>query len=262
MFTASTKDNNRISIADAIPGNYYRCPVCGNPVVVKAASSDNIRTHFAHKRNTLCLDNWKHDMSNWHFEWQSKFPIESREVVVENEGIVHRADVLLNNTVIEFQHSPISSAEFEERNSFYKKCGYRVVWLFDAADKTKIDDCFDLVWKKKTTLFSEMKTPIDALFLQHYLPEAEDNIICLAQLDPKEVRYYKTIYPIKPSSFLKEYGAIQDENVFSISTILEKTREQINTYNCLKQELEGKKMFAAANAAFNQFTGVKRHKRF
>ncbi|MBR0376638.1 MAG: hypothetical protein IJH59_08760, partial [Firmicutes bacterium] len=73
---------------------------------------------------------------------------------------------------------------------------------------------------------------------------------------------YKTIYPIKPSSFLKEYGAIQDENVFSISTILEKTREQINTDNCLKQELEGKKMFAAANAAFNQFTGVKRHKRF
>ena len=78
MFTALTVDNKRISIEDAVSGESYLCPVCGNPVVVKAANSDNIRTQFAHKRNTLCLDDWKHDMSDWHFDWQSKFPIENR----------------------------------------------------------------------------------------------------------------------------------------------------------------------------------------
>ena len=108
MFTALTKGKKRISIEEAIPGEEYVCPVCGNPVFVKAAESKNVRTHFAHKRNSPCLDNWKHDMSDWHYEWQKKFPLVNREVVVENEGAKHRADVLINDTVIEFQHSPIN----------------------------------------------------------------------------------------------------------------------------------------------------------
>ena len=36
MFTALTKDNKRVSIEEAVPGENYLCPVCGNPVVVKA----------------------------------------------------------------------------------------------------------------------------------------------------------------------------------------------------------------------------------
>lgn len=253
MFIALTNDNKRISIEDAIPGGNYLCPACGNPVFVKAAKSNNVRTHFAHKRNTPCLDDWKHDMSDWHFEWQSKFPIESREIVVEKDGVVHRADILINDTVIEFQHSPISGEEFEARNSFYKSCGYRVVWLFDAADKMKIDDCFGLVWKRKTTLFSSMKTPIDGLFIQNYLPEKED-LLCVSQVDAKEVPHYGTAYPIMPENFLKEYGGIQDENVLSIQTIFEKTKEQINAYNRMKRELIEQQRRAAANAAFNQLS--------
>ena len=224
MFTALTKDNKRISIEEAVPGETYYCPVCRNLVAVRAANSNNVRTHFAHKRNCLCFDDWKHDMSDWHFEWQSKFPIESREVVVEKDGVVHRADILINDTVIEFQHSPISGEEFESRNNFYKSRGYRVVWLFDATDKMKIDECFGLVWKRETKRFSCMRTWIDAVYVQNYLPDKND-LLLLRELDPKEVRHYKPIYPILPENFLKEYGAIQDENIMSIQTIFEQTRE-------------------------------------
>ena len=263
MFTALTKDNNRISIEEAVPGEDYLCTVCGKKIVVKSANSENIRTHFAHKRNSLCLDDWKHDMSNWHFEWQSKFPIDSREIVVEKDGVFHRADVLINGTVIEFQHSPISSEEFEARNSFYKECGYRVVWLFDVAGKMKMDDCFDLVWKRKTTLFSSMKTPIDALYVQHYLPE-KYNLLCISKVDPKEVFYYETVCPIMPENFLKEFGGIQEEGILSIKAIFERTKEQINTYNRLKREQEERQRMAAANVAFNRLTSVKNrgHRRF
>lgn len=263
MFTALTMDNIKISIEDALPGESYLCPICGNSVMVKAASSDNVRTHFAHKRNALCSDSWKHDMSDWHFEWQSKFPIESREVVVENSGAIHRADVLINNTVIEFQHSPISGEEFEARNSFYKNCGYSVVWLFDAADRMKIDDCFRLVWKRKTTLFSNMKTPIDALYIQHYLPESEDNILLIKPLDPKEVRFHRTVYPIKPDNFLKEYGSIQDESVLSIHTIFEMTKRQ-EAYNRMARELEERRRRAEANAVFGRLLSIghRGHRRF
>ena len=259
MFTALTKDNKRVSIEEAVPGENYLCPVCGNPVVVKAAKSDSVRTHFAHKKNSLCIDDWKHDMSEWHFEWQSKFPIDSREVVVERDGVVHRADILINDTVIEFQHSPINGEEFEARNSFYKNCGYRVVWLFDVADKMRFDDCFGLVWKRKTTLFSSMKTPIDDLFIQNYLPE-KDDLLCISEFDPKEVRPQATVCPIMPENFLKEFGGTQDENVLSIQAIFEKTRE----YNCMKRELAEQQRRAEANAAFNRLLrGTnRRHGRF
>lgn len=260
MFTALTKDNKRISIEDAIPGEEYLCPVCGNPLVVKATKSDNVRTHFAHKRNNRCLDDWKHDMSDWHFEWQSKFPIESREIVVEKDGVVHRADILINDTVIEFQHSPISGEEFEARNNFYKSRGYRVVWLFDAADKMKNDDCFGLVWKRKTTLFSSMKTPIDGLFIQNYLPEKED-LLCVSQVDSKEMSYHRTVYPILPENFMKEFGAIQNENVLSIQTIFEKTKEWVNAENRRKRELRYQQLRAAANATFNQMLRGKNNRR-
>ena len=219
MFTALTKDNKRISIEEAVPGETYYCPVCRNLVAVRAANSNNVRTHFAHKRNCLCFDDWKHDMSDWHFEWQSKFPIESREVVVEKDGVVHRADILINDTVIEFQHSRISGEEFESRNSFYKSCGYRVVWLFDATDRMKDDEAFGLVWRRETKLFSSMSTPIDAFYVQHYLPGKND-LRSVRELDPKEVRYIKTVVPIMPENFLKEYGGIQDENVLSIQNII------------------------------------------
>lgn len=260
MFTALTKDNKRISIEEAIQGECYCCPVCGHPVAVKAANSNNVRTHFAHKRNCLCLDDWKHDMSDWHFEWQSKFPIESREVVVEKNGVAHRADILINDTVIEFQHSPISGEEFESRNRFYKNCGYRVVWLFDATDKMKIDDAFGLVWKRKTTLFSSCRTQIDAFYIQNYLPE-KNNLLMLSKLDDKILYSIETIVPIMPENFLKEYGAIQDENVLSIQNIFEITKEIIDAYNRKKEALEKQWNQACANAVFRQLIGGNNRRR-
>lgn len=255
-------DNERISIEDAVPGDTYLCPVCGSPVMVKAANSDNIRAHFAHKRNSPCLDDWKHDMSAWHFEWQSKFPIDSREVVVEKDGVFHRADVLIDDTVIEFQHSPISSEEIEARNSFYKSCGYRVVWLFDVAGKIKDDECFGLVWKRKTTLFDSMKTRIDGLFLQNYLPDRDD-LLCVSQADPKDIICYQTVIPIKPASFLKEYGGTLDENVLSIHDIFVATKAKHDADVRMKREQEAKRSRAMANAIFDQLPrqNVKRHRR-
>jgi hypothetical protein len=65
---------------------------------------------------------------------------EYQEVVVEKNGVKHRADVKLpDGTVVEFQHSPISPIEAMERTNFYGK----VMWVFDLTKKDKID------WTKK-----------------------------------------------------------------------------------------------------------------
>lgn len=109
------------------------CPVCGQPVIFK---SGQIRhCYFSHIPGAECKDAWHYeDMCEWHQEWQGQFSSNQQEIVFDHEGQRHRADVSFGNVVVEFQHSPISSGEFNDRNSFYFKLGKTVVWLFDGID--------------------------------------------------------------------------------------------------------------------------------
>lgn len=167
----------------------YRCPICEGEVIVR--NGQIVAPHFAHKAGTLC-DTFSQDMSQWHKDWQDVFPKQNQEYVMTletteeeynisghqcgflkydygefrlyNESILaknthpkiikHRADVCACGYIIEFQHSPISSAEFNERNWFYTSCGYKVVWIFDVIekrrDKTMCDyEATEYGWKYK-----------------------------------------------------------------------------------------------------------------
>lgn len=127
MEYALTADHHRVHAFDAEKGQEYYCPVCGNQVIPRQGEVNS--WHFAHV--TSCVDDWKYDMSEWHRNWQNRFPESTREVVIEYKGESHRADILTGGYVIEFQHSPITSTEFERRNLFYTKAGYKVIWVFD-----------------------------------------------------------------------------------------------------------------------------------
>ena len=177
MFIALDDYGNRISIENATKDNQYFCPICGELLTIRATDSLAVRTHFAHKRGTICYDDWTHDMSEWHLSWQRRFPEEYREVVIEKNGIKHRADICINNTVIEFQHSPITGEEIAKRNNFYLYCGYQIVWVFDATDKIKnwIEDSIDpmkcrdddLCWKRAKQQFAIKMPPQVTIYLQY-----------------------------------------------------------------------------------------------
>lgn len=250
VFIAKDKEGNDIAIEEAVRGGEYFCPNCGGAVIVKAKSSEAVKGHFAHKNKAEC-DSWNYDMSEWHRAWQNSFPKECQEVVVQKDGIKHRADVLINNTVIEFQHSPITAEEIAERNRFYTECGLKVVWVFDAEGKIKnknesaatLDPLFcaetDLCWKRPKREFS-IKIPENVtIYLQYRTSilgaessEKEfDVLLLLKQVDSKQIEFYKTIdWTEKPNkvfgsyifdfNFLKEYGAPLPEN-FSCPTITE-----------------------------------------
>lgn len=74
-------------------------------------------------------------MSEWHYSMQNRFPEEQREIIVKYKGQTHRADILYKNKIIEFQHSPISIDELEERNNFYNAAGYCMAWVFDVQEQ-------------------------------------------------------------------------------------------------------------------------------
>lgn len=134
MYFALDSAGNRVHISNSIIAEEYHCPVCGAQLIQRKGAIK--RYHFAHKADSICTDSWEgqYDMSEWHYAWQSKFPVDNREVVCCHNGEIHRADVLIGQNVIEFQHSPLSPEDFSRRNNFYHALGYNVIWLFDCVD--------------------------------------------------------------------------------------------------------------------------------
>ncbi len=163
MRIASDSNGNRIHIDQTHASERYFCPSCGEELVLRKGE---IRAHhFAHRPHSICSDGWHYDMSEWHANWQDKFPVETQEVVKRHNGKTHRADILIESTktVIEFQHSPLSAEEFEDRNAFYNELGYRVVWLFDVANQYEDGLISEhqtksniFVWKRPRSTFNHM----------------------------------------------------------------------------------------------------------
>jgi competence CoiA-like predicted nuclease len=137
MFWAMDDQGRRIHADEFISKQEYYCPICREPVTLRIGEKNH--AHFAHKRGTYCKDSWEYDMSEWHLAWQRRFPENTQEVVVTNRDEKHRADVLVNQTIIEFQHSSITTEDFNTRNIFYNRVGYNVVWVFDLIDEYQED---------------------------------------------------------------------------------------------------------------------------
>lgn len=248
MFIALNSNSERVLIENATKDKTYYCPICGEPLIIRAKNSLAVKTHFAHKRGTICYDDWSHDMSEWHLSWQRQFPEQYREVVIEKNGIKHRADICINNFVIEFQHSPITGEEIAKRNDFYLSCGYQVIWVFDATDKIKnsIEESIDpmkcreddLCWKRAKQQFAIKIPPQVTIFLQYktytsseQFPNQEfDIMLLLTKLSSKGFVFYKTIpYYILPRNFLKQYGISLDDEVLTITDIINQTKLHIQS---------------------------------
>ena len=126
-------------IDDAIKGDMYYCQICNQPMMQRHCVDriDHFAHYSPHGNNNIvpCSDHWGYDKTEWHMEWQKRFPVDNMERVLEYRGKKHIADVLVGDIVVEFQHSPISLEEFAERNDFYTDLGYKVVWVFDLVDE-------------------------------------------------------------------------------------------------------------------------------
>lgn len=188
MLIAEDENGNRVNINDAPRGLTYYCPLCKGEVFQKRGEIR--RHHFAHKVGAENCDGWHYDMSDWHSDWQNQFPRECQEIVIRNEGEFHRADVLIGNVVIEFQHSSLGSDEFEERNRYYNNLGYLVIWLFDTTEQwnsTIKEDMFGAMqWAHS---FNALKNYRDAsgavrVYLQAEESESENAVVAVKSVDP------------------------------------------------------------------------------
>ena len=140
MYKAVDKEGNIITLSTASNNNQLYCRCCHSPVYYVAGDISckyGKSSHFRHFPKCKCDDDWHHDKTQWHRDWQNCFPIENQEIILEKGGKKHIADVALpdSRVVVEFQHSHISPTEFEDRNGFYTGLGFRVIWVFDVQNQ-------------------------------------------------------------------------------------------------------------------------------
>ncbi len=175
MLIALDENDNRVHIKNAENYYNYYCPICGEKLLLKRG---DVRVHhFSHRSNSKCFDRWHYDMSEWHSKWQEQFPMSSREIVFEKYGEKHRADIFINNTIIEFQHSNLSPNEFKERNNFYLSLGYKVIWIFDMIEDYYYENIYRIgelnsnhyIWNNpKNTFFNYMEDENLSIYFQIY----------------------------------------------------------------------------------------------
>lgn len=228
MRFAMNKENERVDIYDAIKieDTQYYCPICHKEIVIKNGTI-NV-PHFAHKSLDEC-DTFSYDMTEWHRNWQNKFPKENQEIVIKldiNEmdyfhastnwefdnfrsweessdvfenlvltdekdwkklHIEHRADVCINGYVIEFQHSPISHKEFNERNWFYTEAGYKLIWIFDFAEEYEDSqmECYD-EWNRKEDNGGKYRWSNPKRFMKNFVPQNMDDIKVIFEICDKD----------------------------------------------------------------------------
>ncbi|MFM8296421.1 MAG: competence protein CoiA [Microcystaceae cyanobacterium] len=112
----------------AFKGGRGICPKCQEVVI--ASCGEIYIWHWKHQN--IC-DSWFEPETEWHLDWKEQFPEDWQEFVIEDNatGIKHVADIKTNEgVVIEFQNSPISSAEIKEREEFYKN----MIWVVNAVN--------------------------------------------------------------------------------------------------------------------------------
>lgn len=141
MFSALDKDGKTVYAEECLPGIECFCKVCGERLRLRKGAIN--RPHFAHQAKSNCTYDDRDNKTEWHIRMQEYFPKETREYLFidEKTGEKHIADVYIaeKETVIEFQHSPITAEEFGKRTAFHISNHRRIVWVFDETAKNPED---------------------------------------------------------------------------------------------------------------------------
>lgn len=132
-------NGRRIVASKKLKRQDYFCPICGEPVVLRAGKVK--MAHFAHCKNTNCAssegETQEHLLGKKQlYHWTAKKGLRPRYEVYLSE-IQQRPDILLSKEdgtqiALEFQCSPLSIERLMQRNQGYKQLHIQVWWILGA----------------------------------------------------------------------------------------------------------------------------------
>lgn len=234
---AHNEQMKRVCIKDALPDEVYCCPSCEEELTQRHGPTNE---HcFAHKKGTEC-DAWG-CMGEWHNAWQDSFPEENREVVLKSGDETHRADVYINNIILEFQDSPISSDELRKRINFYTKQG-TLIFIFNQTKRyisQKDNICFwtdasrSIIPPNNINYFVILETEKELLLVNKQLSNWSRFSILESYTREEFIKsihnsqFFMTIYQMQAESLKEDNKRLKDE---------------LNTYRKYKIEYEKQKL--------------------
>lgn len=134
------------------------CPNCQSTVIFKPGKIK--RPHFAHYESDCVVTNYEPETASHLqgkqvlYEWlKKKFPAADVEYEVYIPETNQIADIFVEHTdegmeglrwAFEFQHSPLSSVDWETRHNLYKLAGIQDLWVLDKAKYMKFSKARDI----------------------------------------------------------------------------------------------------------------------
>lgn len=182
----------------------FSCPCCNEEVEVAFGPK---RQYFRHKRNNpSCIaERYDNCMTEWHREWQQLFPDGTQEKYEKSsDGSYRRADVLIGNYVVEFQHSYITDEEVIARSNFYMNAGKQIIWVFDMRE----------TWSK-TNNFEKSRHTINSheLFMMKEYHAADSLPVGIRMIDTSKIILIVEVQNGDGVSLLRLF--IQDKKVLA-----------------------------------------------
>ena len=103
--------------------------VCENSFELILCRTSITDAHFRHRYE---FDN---QISNWHLHWQLNF-----YQYIEKDIGIHRADILINDLIIEFQHSMIDIVDINSRYNNAIIHNKKLIWIIDCNLSIDVDE--------------------------------------------------------------------------------------------------------------------------
>lgn len=227
------------------------CPICYSQM--RGYAGHLKINHWKHITKANC-DSWFETETDWHREWKNKFPREWQETIIERNNTKHIADVFNPNKelVIEFQNSPISIEDLNQREIYYDK----MIWVINVIPFKKNIE-LDKNWHKcfnekiikpierKSNSFNKPFSNILKILMKIYTHKQEEISRLasvelqqfLAPLDiEKKQEYYSLIWntldPLEPYDVMRtkicdliEELFFRDSEYFESKRLLKEVRE-------------------------------------
>jgi len=193
-------------------------PYCRlNHELVYVHGNDGRKSYFRHKNKGDMADN---KMSLFHIDWQKYF--EYTEVWFQKKcGQLkdRRADILLDNYIVEIQHSSIMSEEVRCRRDDYVKHDKQIIWIIDG-ENTRVEKLytdgggylitFDKEWKYKS-----YEDSYEYVLLDHYDINDKKHKIFKIQLNNVTTKMIK-VYDYKEKDIVIEALKINPSNIWNL----------------------------------------------
>ncbi len=126
-------NNETKDITNAKSGEIGECLVCKKFVIAKRGEIKAI--HWAHVGNESVYDIESHN--EWHISWKKFFERIGYTTEKKFGNFIADAYNSKTSTVIEYQHSPITSQEIVDRCKHHKNENRNIKWIFDYTNKYK-----------------------------------------------------------------------------------------------------------------------------